>query len=80
MAKLEDLGKGDRVGWNTSQGKTTGKVLGIKTRPFRIKGTKLKASEDEPKVLVESEKTGARAGHKPSALQKLRDKVGRAPR
>lgn len=75
MAKLADLNKGDRVRWGTSQGKTTGKVVGIKTKPFSIKGTDLKASKDSPKVLVESEKTGAQAGHKASALKKLAEKA-----
>ena len=72
MAKIADLSKGDRVRWGTSQGKTTGTVVGIKTKPFSIKGTDLKASKDDPKVVVESEKTGAQAGHKPSALSKLK--------
>jgi hypothetical protein len=75
MAKLQDLSKGDRVGWRTSQGKTTGTVVGVRTKPFSIKGTDLKASKDKPKVVVRSERTGATAGHKPSALQKLKDKV-----
>ena len=75
MAKIEDLSKGDRVRWGTSQGKTEGKVVGIKTKPFSIKGTDLKASKDKPKVVVESERSGARAGHKPSALQKLKAKA-----
>lgn len=76
MAKIEGLSKGDRVRWGTSQGKTTGKVVGIKTKPFSIKGTDLKASKEKPKVVVESEKTGAKAGHKPSALKKLQGKAG----
>ncbi len=75
MAKLQDLSKGDRVGWRTSQGKTTGTVVGVRTKPFSIKGTDLKASKDKPKVVVKCERTGATAGHKPSALQKLKDKV-----
>lgn len=75
MAKIDDLSKGDRVRWGTSQGKTEGKVVGIKTKPFSIKGTDLKASTDKPKVVVESERSGARAGHKPSALQKLEAKA-----
>ena len=72
MAKAGDISKGDRVRWRTSQGKTTGRVIRIMTKPFSIKGTDLKASKDDPKVLVESEKTGAQAGHKPSALEKLK--------
>lgn len=78
MAKLEDLSKGDRVGWATSQGKTTGTVVRVMTKPFSIKGTDLKASKDDPKVVVRSEKTGAEAGHKPSALKKLAEKKATA--
>ena len=74
MAKLENLSKGDRVGWETSQGKTTGTVDRIMTKPFSIKGTDLKASKEDPRVVVRSEKTGAEAGHKPSALRKLAKK------
>jgi hypothetical protein len=76
VAKAADLHEGDRVRWSTPQGKTTGEVVRIMTKPFSIKGTELKASKDDPRVLVQSEKTGARAGHKPSALQK----VGGAPK
>ena len=76
MAEEGDLSKGDRVRWRTSQGKTTGRVIRIMTKPFSIKGTDLKASKDDPKVLVESEKTGAQAGHKPSALEKLEEAKG----
>ena len=71
MAKAADLSKGDRVRWSTPQGRTTGEVVRIMTKPFSIKGTDLQASKDDPRVVVQSEKTGAQAGHKPSALTKL---------
>jgi hypothetical protein len=60
--------KGDHVSWNTSQGRTTGTVVDVKTEPFSIGGTKLKASRDDPRYVVESDKTGARAAHKADAL------------
>lgn len=56
--------------WNTSQGKTKGKVKAVKTSDFSVKGTDLKASEDDPKVLIESEKSGREAGHKPGSVKK----------
>ena len=69
---MADFEKGDRVSWNTSQGRTQGKVVAIHTSDFDIEGTHLKASKDDPKIEVESEKSGKRAGHAPSALRKLR--------
>jgi hypothetical protein len=66
----ENLKKGDRVAWNTSQGETTGTVEKKLTSPTTIKGHEVKASDDNPEYLVKSEKTGAEAAHKPSALKK----------
>ncbi|MBD2521123.1 DUF2945 domain-containing protein [Nostoc sp. FACHB-133] len=67
----EQLKKGDRVEWNTSQGKTTGKVVKKLTSPTEIKEHHIAASEDNPEYLVESEKTGKQAAHKPDALKKV---------
>jgi hypothetical protein len=64
------LQRGDKVSWRTSQGETAGKVVAKQTRPTRIKGHKVAASKTHPEYIVESEKTGARAAHKPSALKK----------
>ncbi len=64
------LAPGDRVTWNTAQGKTRGKVVRTVTSKTRVKGHVAKASEDHPEYLVESGKTGARAMHKPGALKK----------
>lgn len=65
------LHQGDRVEWNTPQGKTTGRVIRKATRRTKVDGTELKGSTDDPVYLVESEKTGKRAGHKAAALRKL---------
>ena len=62
--------KGDKVRWNTSNGETHGKVVDIKTSDFSIEGTDLKASKDDPRIVVESDKSGKRAAHKPDALKK----------
>ena len=64
------LRKGDRVSWNTTQGRTEGKVKRKLTSPTSIKGHAVKASADNPEYLVESDKTGAEAAHKPGALTK----------
>jgi hypothetical protein len=61
---------GDAVQWDHSQGTTTGKVVRKLTRPTNIKEHKVAASPDNPEYLVESDKTGARAAHKPGELRK----------
>ena len=43
-----------------------------KTKDFQLAKQKFTASDDEPKYVVESEKTGARAAHDPSALRVLK--------
>ena len=68
MAK--ELHKGDKVGWESSGGHSTGKVVRKLTEPMTIKGHKVAASKDNPEYIVESAKTGARAAHKPSELRK----------
>ncbi len=65
------LKKGDRVSWNTSQGRTHGTIVERKTKDFTFDGQDFTASSDEPAYIVESEKTGAKAAHKGSALSKL---------
>ncbi|MDZ8032828.1 MULTISPECIES: DUF2945 domain-containing protein [unclassified Nostoc] len=69
----EEFKKGDRVEWNTSQGKTTGKVVKKLTSPTDIKEHHIAASEDNPEYLVESDKTGKQAAHKPDALKKVEE-------
>ncbi|CAA9298501.1 MAG: hypothetical protein AVDCRST_MAG48-1125 [uncultured Friedmanniella sp.] len=64
------ISKGDKVHWNTSQGKTTGEAVEKKTKEFTLDGQKFKASEDEPYWVVESEKSGSKAAHKESSLDK----------
>ena len=61
--------KGDHVSWNTSQGKTEGKVTEKKTEDFELYGQHRKASEDDPQVIVESDKSGKEAAHKESSVE-----------
>ena len=68
MAK--DLHKGDKVEWDSSGGHSTGKVVRKLTSATSIKGHKVAASRDNPEYLVESDKSGKRAAHKPEALSK----------
>lgn len=66
----EKLKTGDKVEWETSQGKTSGTVKKKLTKPIDIKGHHVAASEDNPEYLVQSDKTGAQAAHKPESLKK----------
>ena len=70
MADDEDLHKGDKVEWNTSQGTTEGEVKKRITSETDVGGHTAKASEDDPQYIVESDKTGNEAAHKPEALDK----------
>lgn len=68
MAK--SFSKGDKVTWNTPQGRTTGKVVEKLTEVTDIDGHHVAASEGESQYLVESDKSGKRVAHKPEALTK----------
>lgn len=61
--------KGDRVTWNTSQGKTSGKIVGKVTGTAHIKGHTAKASQAEPQYKVETD-SGKTAIHHEEALHK----------
>ncbi|RAI58609.1 hypervirulence associated TUDOR domain-containing protein [Roseicella frigidaeris] len=61
---------GDKVTWDTSQGRAEGVVEKTVTRTTRIKGHVAKATQDEPQVVVKSTTSGKRAVHKPEALKK----------
>jgi len=67
----EEFKQGDRVEWNTPQGKTCGTVKKKLTSETEVGGQKINASEDDPRYLVESEKSGKEAAHKADALSKV---------
>ena len=62
---------GDRVSWETSQGHTQGTIVERRTADFQFDKQQFRANDDHPMYIVESEKTGARAAHRSSALRKL---------
>jgi hypothetical protein len=68
MAK--SFSKGDKVEWDSSGGHSVGKVVRKVTATTHIKGHKVAASKDNPEYIVESDKSGKRAAHKPKALKK----------
>ncbi len=63
---------GDKVALSTPQGETDGKVEKKLTSTTKIKGHVAKATKADPQYLVRSDKTGAKAAHKPGALKKRR--------
>ena len=69
----DKLTQGDKVEWNTAQGKTTGEVKKKLTSPTDIKGHHVAASKDNPEYLVESDKSGKEAAHKPESLKKIEE-------
>lgn len=66
---MTDLKKRDKVTWKTSQGKTEGRVVKKQTSDTKINGHRVKASKDDPQIIVESDKSGKRAAHRPEALK-----------
>lgn len=66
----QQLKKGDEVTWNTSQGKTKGRVKKKVTRAKKVKGHTAKASKVNPEYLVVTDKTGKEAVHKAESLHK----------
>ena len=69
---MSELSTGDRVSWNTSQGRTRGRIVEARQRDFEFDGQHFTASADAPSYIVQSEKTDARAAHKGTALRKLK--------
>jgi hypothetical protein len=72
----DSLKPGNRVQWESFQGTVTGKVKKKLVKPSEIKNHHVAASPDNPEYLVESEKTGAQAAHKPQALKRVAHKKG----
>jgi hypothetical protein len=67
----QEFKQGDKVEWNTPQGKTRSTVKKKLTSETNVGGQKINAPEDDPRYLVESEKSGKEAAHKPDSLSKV---------
>ena len=63
-----DFKVGDKVQWHSSQGTVRGTIKKKLTAPCDIKGHHVAASAEHPEYLVVSDRTGAEAAHKASAL------------
>jgi hypothetical protein len=68
MAK--ELRTGDRVSWRSHGGTAVGRVRKRITSSVQAAGRRVRASRSEPQYLVESEKSGGTAVHKPEALKR----------
>ncbi len=67
----QEFKEGDKVEWNTPQGKTQGVIKEKLTSRTEVGGQTVAASDDDPRYLVESEKSGKEAAHKSDALTKV---------
>jgi len=70
----DELRKGDQVSWKSHGGTAEGKVEAKITDDTTKAGRTVRASKDDPKFLVRSDKSGGEAVHKPSALKKRKPK------
>lgn len=70
----KDFKVGDKVSWNSAQGKVTGSVKKKLTAPTDIKTHHVAASPDNSQLLVQSAGTGQVAAHKPEALERVKTK------
>ena len=61
---------GDKVSWNSTQGKVTGTVEKKLSAPLDIKTHHVAASPDHPQLLVKSASSGKMAAHQPEALKR----------
>jgi hypothetical protein len=70
MEMAKQLRRGDKVEWDTSQGKTHGTVVKKQTSETHIGKHKVAASKDSSRYIVKSDKSEKTAAHKPEELRK----------
>jgi len=70
----QDFKAGDKVSWNSPQGKVIGTVNKKLTAPTDIKTHHVAASPEHQQLLVESTSSGQVAAHKPEALTRVKAK------
>ncbi len=62
------ISKGDKVSWNTPQGKTHGVTMERRVHDFTFDGQQFRASSEEPYWIVKSDKSAKEAAHKESSI------------
>lgn len=68
----DEFKRGDRVEWKFGRGIAVGTVQRKLTSPTTVGKQDVRASPDDPRYLVRSEKSGTEAAHKPEALRRVR--------
>jgi hypothetical protein len=69
----KEFRKGDKVEWQSHGTTVPGTVERKITSDTEAAGRTVRASKDEPQYQVRSDKSGADAVHKPSALRRRSD-------
>jgi hypothetical protein len=68
---MADFKKGDKVIWSShGQNDTPGEVVEVVTESGSVHGLDVHASEDDPRYVVKSDKSGKFAAHRPGALKR----------
>jgi len=68
---MADFTKGDKVIWSShGRDDTPGEVVEVVTSPKSVHGLDVNASEDDPRYVVRSEKSGTFAAHRAGALRR----------
>jgi Hypervirulence associated proteins TUDOR domain len=63
---------GDHMNWNSEAGRVSGIIRKKISAPIEFKGYTVRASREESRYLIESDKTDHLAVHKGTALRKIR--------
>jgi hypothetical protein len=64
--------RGDRVEWKFGRGKAVGVVRKKLTKRTEVGGQVVAASKDDPRYLVETEKSRKQAAKRPGVLTKIK--------
>lgn len=64
---------GDHVAWGKPEDRTRGTITRKLTGSYTIKTFEVPASPDDPWFLLETDRTGAEAAHRPAELRRIAD-------
>lgn len=67
----EEFRRGDRVEWKFGRGTAVGVVRKKLTSRTEVGGQVVAASKDDPRYLVETERSRKRAAKRPAVLKKI---------
>ena len=70
-ASTHEFKVGDPVRWNSEAGHVTGRIVAVHTHDTEFMGRTRHCSAQRPQYEIESDKTGHRAMHYGSALEKV---------